>query len=77
MSKLWTYNYGRVKTVSHLRFYLALLSRDFIARDKVAACDCAVACRDFVALTNQTITTDYDILASGLVLVDCLAKRKP
>ena len=40
------------------------------ARDKVAACD-------FVALTNQTITTDYDILASGLVLVDCLAKRKP
>jgi len=70
MSKLWTYNYGRVKTVSHLRFYLATLSRDFIARDKVAACD-------FVALTNQTITTDYDILASGLVLVDCLAKRKP
>jgi len=47
-----------------------------LSRDKVAACDCAVARCELVALINQTNMTDYDILGSSLVLVGCHAKRK-
>jgi len=43
------------------------------SHDKV---DCAIARCNFVAETNQTNMTDYDILASSSVLVGCLAKRK-
>jgi len=54
-----------------LTYLLTYLSRDYIA-----ACDCAVVRCQSVAETNQTNMTDYDILASSLVIVGCLAKRK-
>ena len=49
---------------------------NYHACDNVATRDCAVALSDFVAFTNQTNMTDYDILASSLGLVGCLATRK-
>ena len=60
-----------LRPMSHLRFYRAILSRDFIARSSrsVRLCSCT-------RRTNQTNMTDYDTLGSSLVLVGCLAKRK-
>ena len=49
---------------------------NYHACDNVATRDCAVALSDFVAFTNQTNMTDYDILAISLGLVGCLATRK-